>query len=1491
MTDLFRKIKIFATLVCLFTAYLFGVQSCFAEDDISSDYKQTTYDQDSGLSSSEVNCIYQTQSGYIWVGTDGGLYRYNGNEFKLFNLWNTDKADVYYINNLFQDSEGRLWVSTNNYGLFMISGRDVVHFTEEYYSGVKCINSVMEGSNGVIYVATAYGVYTVNENNNTLVRNEILAKHNIKDMTFCNDKIWGIYNGNTIFSIDSEGRVGEVPSSDYISEEILTISSDDDGYIYIGTIGNEIMKFKNLNNVSIISSSKNGINKIASYDGRIYICTDTGVGYFENDAFVEIKNLNIDSYVSDIIRDYEGNLWISSSKSGLLYLSKGKFSNFNRKYGLPENDTSCVEVIDGFKYIGSDEGLYILDRNNQVFENKLTEYMKDIPVRDIMHDSKGNIWFSTYRRYGVVRYDRTGEITNVNKNTGILSNLVNCTCETANGNVAIATEDGISIVTSKGNFLKNYNYDNGLEYSNIIALYCDEKGKLYAGSDGGGLYIIDGDVIKNYTDADGLTSNVVSCIVKGENGLWIGTNNGLSYFDGVFRSVSNIDFSNNIYDMHFNDDKLYIIGSKGIINATEDELLSTTPLSERYYSSGDGIENGISANSKNCIDDSIIYICSSNGVITFNTKDIVKNTTPPKITVSEVDIDGEKFYYDKIGEELVIDSDTQRVEISFAVLSFSNRENIQIQYQLLGFDNQPEYLSGNENLQAVYTNLDGGEYVFKISAVNGDGVRSEQELTFNIKKEKGFFERTEVIVTLLVLLFLFVVAILTLIFRLWRKFKGKNIELEEMTKKHEDVVKTNTAKTDYLANMSNEIKLPINAMISSASNILKEGTADEDTQRELSEIIDKGNVVLGKVDETILLARLESGAEEVINEPYSITTLICDISDSMLNKLTDLPIKFLVDLGDDIPDILIGDFDKIKTVLTIILDNSIKYTKEGSITLSVDYYDFSNSDDTGVESNLIFSVSDTGVGITEDRLEHIFEIYYVDEAKKSVENTGNGVSLSIAKKISDIIGGELEVESTYGAGATFTFAIKQKKLDKDGQALPMNDNTIERVSREEAERMWAPNLHVLLVDDVELSRNVAVDVIKAMEIKCDTAASGPSAIDMVMNNDYDLVLMDIAMPVMNGIDTLREIRELSGDMYKELPVVAMSEDVIGKNRQDIINEGFSDVILKPFDISVLAGILNRFADPEKIKYRTNDVTQYLSESRYSEGLKKLEDYFDVKGVLTRIGGNIDVYNKILSTFYNQNKDSAEELSNKIDTDYRGFRIKIHNIRTGCQNIGAFEAAEITLRVENAINLGNKGYARDNLALIYDCLSVIIEAIEGYLAFVDSQKGVSDEEYAELHKKNQTKSEGTSTEILTTESDSNKASDASSINKDDTVSNIAVDSISNIPSDILANEIDNVEMVEITAGKESDQESGEIFENDEKPRDINIVNISKLKKMREATYTNDWNTIKNIYADISQNTYGSEDTEFLKALKDVIDSKDMVSVNDLLNTYINLKSSL
>ncbi len=1299
-----------------------------ADGSIPTDYTQILYDQNDGLGSSEVNCVFQSNSGYIWVGTDGGLYRYNGSEFRIFNLWDTESADVYYINALYQDSAGRLWVATANYGLFYIQGSVVTHMTDEYYSGLKCVYDVCESEGGEIYFATAYGVYTFNEEYGSMERLEELARYNVRGLATANGEVWGIFDGNTIFRINKEGRIMVREASLYTSEELSAIACGPDGTVYIGTISSEVVAMKDFGRAEKLRSGQNGINYIFPYGQRIYVCTDAGVGYFdENRDFHAIRDLEMDSYISSMIVDYEGNYWFSSERSGLLFLGRSKFMDYSTRYGIPSSAVNCMVRIGENVYIGTDDGLVIQGPDHAPIQNALTEYVAGTSIRDILQDASGNIWVSTYRKYGVLKCTPAGEITAYGRNRNLITNLVNCTTLLSDGTIAVGTEEGISFISPDGNVSRNILAEDGLENPNILAICQTKDGTIYAGSDGGGLYSIRGDELTNYRTEDGLTSDVITCFAEGESGLWIGTASGLTYMGETLRSVSNIDYSNNIYNLMYRGGRLYITGSKGILSADETDLLKAGGLSERYYSAGDGLSKKLTQFSRNMMDeDGSIYLCCDTGILQFRTVDHYVNSTAPKLTVSEVNVDGETYSFDQIGGGLTVPANTQRISISFSVLSYTNRENIEVKYKLNGFDTGTEILSGSDKLQAVYTNLDGGSYTLTVTAVNGDGVASENEISFRIDKKEGFFERPNVRIAFVAAGVLLLLLIVLLFHRIRRQFRDKNLELEKLSQEHEDIVKSNTAKNDYLARISNEIKIPMNAIISIADKMIKMSSTDDEEKKSLRTILDTGNDVISKVDETIQLVRLESGAVTVASEPYSMTTLLCDISDRMVNVLADQPVKFLVDVGNHMPDILIGDYEKMKNVLDILLDNAVRFTKEGSITLSVEAFEAGEREKA---ARLVMSVADTGTGILADQLEHIFEISNMDEARSVTGQTTQGISLSIAKKLADILGGELEAESTYGAGSIFTFHVTQALPKADAPAIPVSERLMERVSSEEAEKMIVPDGTVLFVDDAELNRTVALETLGRMELRADAASSGLSAIDMVMNHSYDMVFMDVAMPVMNGVDTLHEIRELADPVYHAIPVIAMTEDVIGKDQEELLAEGFSDVIVKPLELGTLAALIRKYIDPERIKYKNHNVEQYLEDSRYSSGLLKLEQVLDVSGVLDRIGGNIDVYHRMLLTFYNQNQDVDMELGKKLSNNYRSFRSRIRSIRAGCLTIGASETAEIALRIENAINLGNRGYVRDHVREVTQSLERLMDSIQEYLDFVKSEKGRVDEEPA------------------------------------------------------------------------------------------------------------------------------------------------------------------
>ncbi len=1324
-------LQIMATL--LVGLFLVPELPVIAKDSFMSKFIQTVYNQNNGIGSNEVNCIYQSSSGYIWFGTDGGLYRTNGSSFQSINLWDTDRSDVYSINCMLQDASGRMWIGTDNYGLFYIESGENYHLQEEYYSGVKQIYDICETADGIIYVATSEGLFTCEQNEAGVMSLipygvEDVAKKEFSHIEFFKDNIWALQGNNIYILKESEVR-NVVDATSFLNEDLNSLDVEGD-YLYIGSNGQTVVRYSNVGKYTKLLASVEGINTVMKdNNGYVWVCADNGMGYFLSDnSFVKVNDSEIDSYLSDMIQDYEGNYWISSTRMGVLSLSRSKFTDYNMYVGMQETMVNAVHIYGNNKYIGTDDGLLIYDSNNERINNELTDMLNGISVRHITNDSDGNIWISTYRKYGLVKVAYSGEIISYGRAQNLPSVVVNCALVLNDGSIAVATESGVGIIGTDGTISVTFEEEDGIS-SNISCLYQDVDNTLYVGTDDSGLYAITLGIepkIQNFTTEDGLNSNAVKAISKGNEGLWIGTDNGLCFYKDVFRSISNIEYSNSIYDIITTQDAVWIIGSLGVLMTTEEELLGSQGISGRYFDANDGLSKTLNSISNSTMDkNGMLYICCNNGICTLDTENISYNNVPPKIKVTAIDIDGVTYEFDDLADGLRIKSDVTRIMISFAVFSYSNRGDIEVQYSLKGFDEEPIILTGTDMFQAVYTNLDGGVYEFEITALNGDGTVCENKVSFIIEKEASLFESTAARIVLLAIIIIVLCLMIFGFIMLQKKIKKKNIALEQLSKEHEEAVKSSSAKNDYLANMSNEIKTPINAMMVKAQELQSLIGDNEEYSDIIKNIYSTGNDIIGKVDDIILLAKIEAGKIDLIKAPYSISTMMYELSEEATNRIGDRGVKFFVEIGENVTDTVIGDSDKIKDILKRLLDNSIKFTKEGSITLAVDCYEYGDKAHNDI-INVAFTISDTGVGIQDERIESIFQVYNIADNVKNNPHSGNGVGLTIAKGYADLMDGEIEVESAYGAGSTFTFSINQKVTDRfgNGQVISKIDGV---VSKETADKLWLPEVCALLVDDDEISTEVSLKTLSQFEMKIDVASSGVAAIDMALNNDYDVIFMDIAMPIMSGMETMIEIRELADDKFSMLPIIAMDTNAIEENKEEFLSSGFTDSVLKPMDVKRIAAILKDCLPEDKIKERATDIEQYIHGSRFGEGLNKLREHLDIEAAIDKIGGSIDVFNKLILSYYNQNEHVCEELKNKINKDVRGFKTKIHSLRTTSINIGAYDFAHQALKIEAAINIGNRDYINDNINELTLELNKILVAVKEYIDFIEGQASVTDEE--------------------------------------------------------------------------------------------------------------------------------------------------------------------
>ena len=1420
-----NKILLWAmALLMLCLAFVSPVDSN-AKDSFIASFVQTVYNQKNGIGSNEVNCLYQSSTGYVWIGTEGGLYRSNGSQFQNINLWDTDRADIYAINSIIQDAEGRMWIATDNYGLFYIEDGVSIHLQDEYYDGIKQISDICQTDNGTIYVAANNNLYTCQKDTAGEMRMFSVADrpqgYDIVDLEAQGELLWAITGNNEILVFDTNGFLKQLDIAE-ITNEDLTCLANLAGNIYVGTSGRSVIKYESVDKPVAITALVDGINNIMmDSNGYVWICADNGLGYFKkSDEFIKVNDCEIDSYLSDMIQDYEGNYWVSSDRMGVLLLSKSKFTDLNMSLGMSEAIVNTVYTYRNHKYIGTDDGLLIYNAAYEKVNNELTEYLSGISVRHIVKDEVGTLWISTGRVYGVVKVASDGTISNFARNSNLPSIYINATLPLKDGNVAVATEEGVAIIDQEGNLLKTYGREQGLYNNNILCLYQDKSGLLYAGSDEGGLYVIDtsDDDIKNYTTEDGLNSDVITSIVEGEQGLWIATDNGLCFYVDSFRAISNVEYTNSIYDIVIYEDFVWLVGSRGVLRTTEEELLGSKGIAGRYYDNNDGLTKTINTTGNAYIDkDGLLFICCNDGVCSLDTKNIPYNLVAPRIKVTAISLDGVTYEFDDLEDGLKVKPDVSRITIDFAVFSYSNRSNIQVQYSLKGFDEEPIVISGTDTMQAVYTNLDGGVYEFEVNAYNSDGTPCESPISFVIEKENKLTESPMARIGIIFIFVTIVIVIIVATFGVRKILKSKDSALEKLSKEHEEAVKSSSAKNDYLANMSNEIKTPINAMMAKAGELLEMSKEDEAYKENIKDIQDIGKNVINKVDDIIVLAKLEAGKYENIEKPYSVTTLMYDLSEIVMELIGDKNVKFFVEIGDNVKDNLIGDKHKIKDILKRLLTNAVRYTKEGSITLSVDCYEYPDKAHLD-RVNIAFTVSDTGIGIQEERIESIFEVYKIADNKRNNPHSSNGVGLAIAKGFAELIGADLEVESVYGAGSTFTLSMDQKLAD-NVSSNQMISRVEETVSKEVADSLWLPDVQVLLVDDEDVSIQVAMRTLKEFDMQIDVATSGVVAIDMIMNKQYNVIFMDLTMPIMTGVETMKEIRELEGTEYMMLPIIAMDSDAIEEHGQSLIEEGFTDSVVKPLELRRVAAILKDCLPEELIKEKSSETEQHIDNSRYKDGLVKLKDTIEIEYAIEKIGGNIDMYNKLVTTFYNHNTIVIDELYDKIDMDTRGFKTRIHSLRTNSINIGALELAKKAATLEAAININNKEYVKDNLGDLMSELRLTLENIHEYLEFIDEVSELSDEEYQKKYK--------------------------GVVEEED---ELEID-LGNIPSEGI---------------------------------------FGELESMKKSALADDFVEVNNAMNRLLSYEYEGEDRDFMDALYDVVSSGDKDSVVELVDTYIALK---
>lgn len=488
-------------------------------------------------------------------------------------------------------------------------------------------------------------------------------------------------------------------------------------------------------------------------------------------------------------------------------------------------------------------------------------------------------------------------------------------------------------------------------------------------------------------------------------------------------------------------------------------------------------------------------------------------------------------------------------------------------------------------------------------------------------------------------------------------------DLMKSEKKKQEAILAREAQSKFLANMSHEIRTPINAVIGMNEMILRE-CDDNAILGYAGNIKSASNMLLGLVSDILDFSKIESGNIEIANCEYDVQELIKSEKILLETRAADKNLAIYTEIDKSLPSKLIGDELHLKQVVTNLISNAVKYTLKGSVTLKV-YHEIINENTI----NLVISVKDTGIGIKPENIKELFDSFKRFETEKNRNIQGTGLGLSIAKQLTELMDGDLSVESEYEKGSEFTMRVRQKVADK----TPIGENEIAQKNQPNQNSVQstftAKDASLLLVDDNEMNVYVIQSLLKRTLIKTDTALSGKECIEKTKQKKYDIILLDHMMPEMDGVDTLKIIRNDENNPNNKGIIIALTANAVLGCKEQYLSYGFTDYFAKPIQADKFDELLLKYLPPETIKWSDNQISDNVIIS--SVGLEYCMN-------------NESVYNDVLEMFENHCKKHLERLNTAFDNkNWREYAMIAHSIKSNAKTIGAVYLSEISYKHEMA----------------------------------------------------------------------------------------------------------------------------------------------------------------------------------------------------------------
>lgn len=1005
-----------------FISFLLLVSTCYAQDNHHVFHPSKSLDHynldqwtgETGLNSNNLTGVVQDELGYLWISSYNGLLRFDGQDFTLFDAGKIDFLETESISRSYYDHKDGFLFTTQGSGIIQLKEGKLSTFFSPEILPTKSIRTVWKENDNSYWIGTNnLGVFIIENNQVSPIDHPALNNISIYQIAAGkDDEVWVATNGKglvhlkgreviKVYTVDDGLKSNRVNTIHYSSRHGVMAGTTD----ALGLLKEDSFLTLHQNwrvNVNLITEDQHHTLWVATERGLLRYNPE-----FDLNEWVGSQTSVAGLEITDLCFDKEGSLWLSSSKAGLFRIKETGIHTINTIDGLRNRLINIVsEDGKGNIYIGNDEGEIDIFSQGKICPLTLDNPLTNLRIRDIAHDPDGNTWIATYN--GLLKKSKTGEKILDMQTANFPSTDLRRILVKENNIIWVASRSGGAFRLSHEMTDKYFKHPSSLKSNYVLAMEEDRKGNIYLGTHSGGLSIINTkDEVATFSLREGDDSGILifNIHIDDNNRVFLVTNTGLYYFDGskfLKLNLSSESKGETFFDwVEDHNGHVWITGNKGILRINKNEIVQyiKTPnkhiIDHQIFTNEDGmISNECTGATRALVSsDGKVWVPTINGVVVIKPEAIPKNKLIPLIDINQFNIDDTTYHLNlnHQPQRIQVKAGNLRYTFQFTVLSLFAPSKNKFKYQLAGFDK--DWISTDNNRTVEYTNLEPGEYTFRVIGSNNDGLWNEQGIAFQFEVLPFYYQT----VTFKIGLILFSV-ILVMAFVKWRTNNIQN--------QNRKLSKLNAELDRFVYSASHDLRAPLTSILGLVYLMKKEKKKNNEYLDLIEQSIKRLDNFISDIINFSRNARLE-----LIPEAIDFQKAISDVFSYVAYLDQNNKIKKNIDIKGH------GDFYTDKTRLDIILNNLISNAvKYHNLAQDQPYI---NVRITFSEKTLHISIEDNGQGIRPEHQKNIFKMFY----RANHDNKGSGLGLYIVFETVQKLGGKITFSSTYGKGSTFTLTL------------------------------------------------------------------------------------------------------------------------------------------------------------------------------------------------------------------------------------------------------------------------------------------------------------------------------------------------------------------------------------------------------------------------------------------------------------------------------------